>query len=68
MSNVQYEACPECAVEGGGWTRQAAFDAFFGGHEQSRRLPQRKVLVEFTADRADPTAFAKLACGHTVMA
>ena len=62
----EYEACPECAcARGGGWTRSDAFDAYFGG--RSRELPQRKVVRSGVAG-TDPTAWAELACGHTVMA
>lgn len=67
---TEYEVCPECTIAQRRWDRQRAYDAFFATGSEVRELQRgmvRSAIVRnFTADRADPTSFNRLACGHTV--
>jgi hypothetical protein len=64
--------CPECTIARGGITQQKAWDLFWMSTRDRRITGTRHALVEqavvrsFTVGRADPTAVAKLACGHIV--
>lgn len=66
-----HEFCPECTIAQG-MSRQQAYDAFFltgrlaDVRAAKSRLVVRRIVRNFTANRADPTSVDELSCGHCV--
>lgn len=71
MNFETHDYCPECSI-GKGVSRQQAFDAYFATGpvaevERKRSiLVTRRIVRNFTANRADPTSVNELSCGHCV--